>query len=367
MNDFTSGDLTEDLNGILPPGRAGCCERFFSCRLLGAGLIAIATVAHAIGAPASIEMQPSLAAFPPGTVDYVLAGQDAARIGKPDPLALQPSVPESIEGISRQERMAGTIKLAQGPGMCWSETATGLSGSRWRPCDYNNNTPSTSSSGSSSGSSNSYRQPQPSGRNNAAAAAATAGAVGALLQLLGDINSGTKGSQADYDDAQREIDRLSAEELRRYNEQLRQAEELNKRLQEGAPGEGDGSGNPFASTVPAGSVEDNPFAANAQSTASTATAPPNGTNPFGKTAAKPKDPTQNYAGRSCAYFTAAPDAAHLNTYADGANVCYGDKMYVCEGRSWRYLGPCSAFAGGKSRQADKLEKTRFNTKIYEDE
>ena len=257
--------------------------------------------------------------------------------------------------------MAGTIKLAQGPGMCWSETATGLSGVTMETVrDYNNNTPSTSSSGSSSGSSNSYRQPQPSGRNNAAAAAATAGAVGALLQLLGDINSGTKGSQADYDEAQREIDRLSAEELRRYNEQLRQAEELNKRLQEGAPGEGDGSGNPFASTVPAGSVEDNPFAANAQSTASTATAPPNGTNPFGKTAAKPKDPTQNYAGRSCAYFTAAPDAAHLNTYADGANVCYGDKMYVCEA-TCALPGAVQCICRG--RQADKPEKTRFNTKI----
>jgi len=354
MNDFTRGDLTEDLSGVLPPGRAGCCEHIFSCRLLGAGLIAIATVAHAIGAPASIEMLPSLAAFPPGTVGYVLAGQDAARAGKADPLVLQPPVPESIEGISRQERMAGTIKLAQ-VDMC---------GSRSHPCNYNNNTPSTSSSGSSSGTSNSYRQPQSSGRNNAAAAAGT---VGALLQLLGDINSGTKGSQADYDEAKREIDRLSAEELRRYNEQLRQAEESNKRLQEGASGEGDGSGNPFASTAPNGSAENNPFAASAQSTASTAAAPPNGANPFGKTAAKPKDPTQNYAGRSCAYFTAAPDDAHLNTYADGANVCYGAKMYVCEGRSWRYLGPCGAFAGGNSRQADKLEKTRFNTKIYEDE
>lgn len=216
--------------------------------------------------------------------------------------------------------------------------------------------------------SSSYSAPRQSPRtNNAAAAAAAAGTIGALFQLLGDIQSGAKGSQEDYDQAQREIDRITAEELRRYNEQLRQAEEQRRRLEQGGALEGNGSVNPFVSNSPSGSAEDNPFAASSQTPPQGPSPTPDGTNPFAKTATKPKDPTQNYAGQSCAYFTVPSDEAHLNYYADGANACYGDKMYVCEGRRWRYLGPCSAFEGGTKKQAEKQEKTKFNTKIYVDE
>lgn len=52
---------------------------------------------------------------------------------------------------------------------------------------------------------------------------------------------------------------------------------------------------------------------------------------------KPKDPDQNYAGKSCEYFTRPSDEAHLNYHADGTVLSYGKYVYKCENRRWKYL------------------------------
>lgn len=52
---------------------------------------------------------------------------------------------------------------------------------------------------------------------------------------------------------------------------------------------------------------------------------------------KPKDPNQNYAGKSCEYFTRPSDEAHLNYHSDGTVLSYGNNVYKCESRHWRLL------------------------------
>jgi hypothetical protein len=62
----------------------------------------------------------------------------------------------------------------------------------------------------------------------------------------------------------------------------------------------------------------------------------------------PKPADQDYTGESCRYFTGASgvesDGAvtRLNYYAEGARVCHGDRVYVCEKSRWKSYGPCPA-------------------------
>lgn len=52
---------------------------------------------------------------------------------------------------------------------------------------------------------------------------------------------------------------------------------------------------------------------------------------------KPLDPSVNYNGQSCRYFTREHDDAHINSYADGTHRLYGDNYYVCKDGHWKYL------------------------------
>ena len=86
-------------------------------------------------------------------------------------------------------------------------------------------------------------------------------------------------------------------------------------------------------------------------------------NPFGKESeplAQAKDPNSDYAGQPCAYFTkphVRPDGSGTNFYADGTNVCYGERMYKCEGGVWGRSQPCKAYPPEywQSRRAETLE------------
>ncbi|MEX5350997.1 hypothetical protein WCE02_06495 [Pseudomonas juntendi] len=71
-----------------------------------------------------------------------------------------------------------------------------------------------------------------------------------------------------------------------------------------------------------------------------ATSSPSGDSPkVGTNAslAKPKDPSLNYEGRGCEYFTRPSDEAHLNYHSDGAVMSYGNNVYKCENGRWKFL------------------------------
>lgn len=68
-----------------------------------------------------------------------------------------------------------------------------------------------------------------------------------------------------------------------------------------------------------------------------------------------KDPAIDYTGRACTYFTRSGDDAHVNAYADGSWVAYGDRMYECSNRHWVSRGPKKAFTGYNKMEASFLE------------
>jgi hypothetical protein len=91
-------------------------------------------------------------------------------------------------------------------------------------------------------------------------------------------------------------------------------------------------------------------------------------NPFAKPQGV-KDPSQNYAGEECSFFTkpaVRPDGGGLNYYADGAHVCYGERMYFCVDRRWKSEGWCPSYLGWEKLKAETIEKGR-STKIYADD
>jgi hypothetical protein len=106
-------------------------------------------------------------------------------------------------------------------------------------------------------------------------------------------------------------------------------------------------------------------------------------NPFGKGQSKsgsksgssttqtsqPLDPAKNYEGQGCRFFTHPPDEAHANTYADGASVVYGERVYQCEYGRWKVLYPASVLSDKDRRDRDAAtrEHSAISTKIFEDE
>ncbi len=72
--------------------------------------------------------------------------------------------------------------------------------------------------------------------------------------------------------------------------------------------------------------------------------------------AKPKDPGLDYSGKSCEYFTRPSDEAHLNYYSDGAIVAYGNNIYECKARRWRFRTTIDRYwAPVRNIEASRLE------------
>lgn len=71
----------------------------------------------------------------------------------------------------------------------------------------------------------------------------------------------------------------------------------------------------------------------------------------------PKDPSLDYSGFSCEYFTRQPQAQSAAPFhAEGSWVAYGERMYQCVNQRWRLAGPVAAYADGALRQAGQVEK-----------
>lgn len=71
----------------------------------------------------------------------------------------------------------------------------------------------------------------------------------------------------------------------------------------------------------------------------------------------PKDPSLDYSGFSCEYFTRQPQAQSATPFhAEGSWVAYGERMYQCVNQRWRLAGPVAAYADGAQRQAAQVEK-----------
>ena len=86
----------------------------------------------------------------------------------------------------------------------------------------------------------------------------------------------------------------------------------------------------------------------------------------------PKEPPRTYDGKPCIYFTPAKTACDAKKsppwYADGAMVCYQNRMYECVDRVWRARADCGAYAAASITHAEKKEwASSFNTCIYEEE
>jgi hypothetical protein len=107
----------------------------------------------------------------------------------------------------------------------------------------------------------------------------------------------------------------------------------------------------------AGAAEpDNPFASDPGGTATS-------------TAAN-KEPPRTFEGKPCSYFTkpaVEANGARLNYYAEGAHVCYQDRMYECVGGYWKAWADCGAYDKNSVRHAEDIEKSKINTEIYEKE
>jgi hypothetical protein len=59
-------------------------------------------------------------------------------------------------------------------------------------------------------------------------------------------------------------------------------------------------------------------------------------------------PDEDHSGKPCQYFTGRPaietddTVTKWNYYAEGANVCYGGRRYVCESGAWKRYLSCPA-------------------------
>ena len=172
---------------------------------------------------------------------------------------------------------------------------------------------------------------QNSSRNNAAIQSATE----TLLRMLEDdsaalLNQDTQNQlQRAYEAAEEEAKRDALEAQRREQLLVEQ-----KRARE------DPTLDPWSASSSSGSAGKGKKAP-----------PPTATN-----AMTAKDPGKNYAGEPCEYFTRPSDEAHLNYYAEGATVVYGDRAYQCIDRRWRYKHPANVYT-------DKVRKQYDATKI----
>jgi hypothetical protein len=69
-----------------------------------------------------------------------------------------------------------------------------------------------------------------------------------------------------------------------------------------------------------------------------------------------KDPSQDYSGKPCEYFTKKSDDAHLYYHRDGATVAYGKNIYVCDAGWWRFRTTTDRYwAPVRNIEASKLE------------
>ncbi len=81
-----------------------------------------------------------------------------------------------------------------------------------------------------------------------------------------------------------------------------------------------------------------------------------------------KDPSQNYAGESCSYFTrplVREDGAGLNRYAEGSMVCYGERMYQCVDGRWADRHRCDNYADWQGRRAETFESSGSSVQIHQ--
>lgn len=175
------------------------------------------------------------------------------------------------------------------------------------PVGYNRGCDGAVACGSSGGSAGGSS----SGSNDAATQQMIEQGGSLLIQILEDSD---RERQMQQDEEQRQ---LQQQIMEREQEQQRQ---LNKASQ-------DPTLNPW---------EDRPKFQRGKS----ATSSPSGDSP--KVSAntshpKPKDPGLNYEGMGCEYFTRPSDEAHLNYHSDGAVMSYGNNVYKCEKRRWKFL------------------------------
>lgn len=84
-----------------------------------------------------------------------------------------------------------------------------------------------------------------------------------------------------------------------------------------------------------------------------------------KPSPQPKDPSIDYTGMSCSYFTrpAVEDEVRMNYYSKGSCVVYGSSAYECgsDGR-WIRKGPASVF---KCIPAEEAESTGHGVRPWE--
>jgi len=70
--------------------------------------------------------------------------------------------------------------------------------------------------------------------------------------------------------------------------------------------------------------------------------------------ALPLDPSADYDGQPCKYFTKTSDEAHLLYHSDGAMVSYGGRIYSCKGGTWQFRTTSDHF-WGTNQQLNAME------------
>lgn len=199
--------------------------------------------------------------------------------------------------------------------------------------EYRSNAPKASPQPpppASSSRQSSSRQQSPSRTGNAASIQS---ATDALLQMLDDDSKAQL--DQDYQDQLRRAYEAAQEEAKRNEEALRQ-EQMTAARQRAMK---DPTLDPWSgheSSEGASKNKNSQLQKTANSNSS-------------------KDPSANYAGKPCEYFTRPSDEAHLNYYANGATVVYGDKAYQCIDRRWRYKHPANVYTDEVRRQYDAVK------------
>jgi|GEM_PF-6359282 len=69
------------------------------------------------------------------------------------------------------------------------------------------------------------------------------------------------------------------------------------------------------------------------------------------------DPSLNYEGQSCNYFTKQNDDAHVYHHSNGTMISYGGNIYVCADFHWKFITTTDHYWGSPSDTA-KLEASR---------
>lgn len=78
---------------------------------------------------------------------------------------------------------------------------------------------------------------------------------------------------------------------------------------------------------------------------------------------QPLDPGEDHTGKSCVFFTRptierSQLTTVLNRYGEGASVCYGGQMYMCESGHWSKGMHCSSYQDSWKYKAERLEGTQ---------